>query len=184
VAQDDANGRRASRAIRDCTGTFGVAADGPRVWQAADHRSADHGAGWGSPGTSAGWVAPGSGGRPTESRGTAARRCGWGDAVAEGDKELGSRDPCIRVSSAVATPSRSSLKRPAYTSRVIAAEAWPSIRWTALTLAPGLIARLAAVCRRSWGVMSSRPIAVRAGSKTRRRDLGGRPRIASPPRHR
>src|SRR5258705_12228800 len=31
--------------------------------------------------------------------------------------------------------------------------ACPSIRWTALTLAPALIARLAAVCRRSCGVM-------------------------------
>ena len=38
-------------------------------------------------------------------------------------------------------------------SNVIAAEACPSIFWTALTLAPALTARLAAVCRRSCGVV-------------------------------
>ena len=37
-------------------------------------------------------------------------------------------------------------------SNVIAALAWPSIFWTALTFAPADTARLAAVCRRSCGV--------------------------------
>jgi serine/threonine protein kinase len=40
-------------------------------------------------------------------------------------------------------------------SSVIAAEAWPSIFWTALTLAPALTARLAAVWRRSCGVVGT-----------------------------
>jgi hypothetical protein len=53
-----------------------------------------------------------------------------------------------------ATPSRSSSNSPAYTSRVIAAEACPSIRCTAFTFAPAATARLAAVCRSSWGVMA------------------------------
>src|SRR5690348_17117976 len=34
----------------------------------------------------------------------------------------------------------------------MAAEAWPNIRWTALTFAPSATARLAAVCRNSCGV--------------------------------
>ena len=45
---------------------------------------------------------------------------------------------------AVATASRSSSNRSAYMSSVMAARAWPSIRWTALTLAPADTARLAA----------------------------------------
>ncbi|MBT2266973.1 hypothetical protein J7E74_18450 [Rhodococcus erythropolis] len=38
----------------------------------------------------------------------------------------------------VATASKSSSKRSAYTSSVIAAEEWPSIFWTAFTLAPAV----------------------------------------------
>ena len=42
-------------------------------------------------------------------------------------------------------------------SSVIAPEAWPSIFWTALTFAPADTARLAAVCRRSGGVVRETP---------------------------
>jgi hypothetical protein len=51
---------------------------------------------------------------------------------------------------AVATASRSSSKRSAYVSRVIAADLCPSILWTAFTFAPDEIASDAAVCLRSW----------------------------------
>jgi len=51
--------------------------------------------------------------------------------------------PCTKVER-VATESRSSSNRSAYTSRLVAAEACPSMRWTAFTFAPALIARLAA----------------------------------------
>ncbi len=44
---------------------------------------------------------------------------------------------------------QSSENKSAYTSNVIAAEACASIRCTTFTFAPALIARLAAVCRRS-----------------------------------
>lgn len=70
-------------------------------------------------------------------------------------------------SSASATASRSSAKSPAYTSSVIAADAWPNIRWTAFTLAPEAIAKDAAACLKSCGVNSRRPTASRAGSNTR-----------------
>src|SRR4051794_1238555 len=46
----------------------------------------------------------------------------------------------------------------------MAAEACPSIRWTALTLAPALIASEAAVCRSSCGVSPGSPMARAAGS--------------------
>jgi hypothetical protein len=46
-----------------------------------------------------------------------------------------------------ATDVRSESNRSAYTSNVIAALAWPSIRWTAFGFAPALIASEAAVCR-------------------------------------
>ena len=73
-----------------------------------------------------------------------------------------------------ATASRLSPKSPAYTSSVIAAEAWPNIRWTALTLVPAAIASDAAVWRRSCGVRSRSPAASRAGSKTRVRQFRSR----------
>src|SRR4029453_5792119 len=57
----------------------------------------------------------------------------------------------------MATASRSSSNRSAYVSSVIAAEACPSIRWTAFTFAPAEIARDAAVCRRSCGVSRGTP---------------------------
>ena len=60
------------------------------------------------------------------------------------------------------TESRSSSNRSAYTSRVMAALACPSCRWTALTFAPLLTMRLAAVCRRSWTVMRGTPAASHA----------------------
>ena len=41
-------------------------------------------------------------------------------------------------------------------SSVMAADACPSILWTAFTWAPDEIAREAAVCRRSWGVSSGK----------------------------
>jgi hypothetical protein len=59
----------------------------------------------------------------------------------------------IAASRFAATSSRSSSNKSAYTSSVMLAIAWPSIRWTALTLAPAMIARLAAVWRRSCGVI-------------------------------
>ncbi len=51
-------------------------------------------------------------------------------------------------------------------SSVMAAEAWPSIRCTALTLAAAATARLAAVSRRSCGVSGYNPARLTAGSKT------------------
>jgi len=59
----------------------------------------------------------------------------------------------IAASRRAATPSRSSSNRSAYTSRVMDALASPSIRCTAFTLAPALTAELAAVCRKSCGVI-------------------------------
>lgn len=59
-------------------------------------------------------------------------------------------------------------------SRVIAADACPSMRWTALIDAPLLIARLAAVSRRSCGTRSGFPIATAAGAKTRFRNTFSR----------
>ncbi|MGQ7352047.1 hypothetical protein ACUN7V_15420 [Quadrisphaera oryzae] len=55
----------------------------------------------------------------------------------------------INASMRCETESSSSSNRPAYTSRVIAAEACPSMFWTFLTSAPAATARLAAVERRS-----------------------------------
>src|SRR5271166_1730840 len=52
-----------------------------------------------------------------------------------------------------ATASKSESNKSAYASSVIAALAWPSIRWTTLTLAPALIARDAAVCRSACAVI-------------------------------
>jgi hypothetical protein len=46
-----------------------------------------------------------------------------------------------------------------------AAEACPSIRCTAFTLAPAATGRLAAVWRRSWGVTPSSPHALTARSQ-------------------
>ena len=61
--------------------------------------------------------------------------------------------PRIAASRLAATSSRSSSNKSAYTSSVIDAMACPSIRCTAFTLAPALTARLAAVRRRSCGVI-------------------------------
>ena len=47
---------------------------------------------------------------------------------------------------------RSESNKSAYTSSVIAALAWPSIRWTTFGLAPALIAKEAAVCRSACAV--------------------------------
>jgi hypothetical protein len=71
-----------------------------------------------------------------------------------------------------------------YTSSVIDALACPSIRWTAFTLAPAEIAKLAAVCRRSCGVMVGKLLsafrqAATAGANTRGRQLELR---STPPR--
>jgi hypothetical protein len=66
-------------------------------------------------------------------------------------------EPAVDLSAAsrrFATLSRSSSNRSAYTSSVIDAFACPSIRCTAFTLAPALIARLAAVWRKSCGVIA------------------------------
>jgi hypothetical protein len=52
--------------------------------------------------------------------------------------------------------SKSSSNRSAYTSSVMLAFACPSIRRTAFTFAPALTARLAAVCRRSSGVIDGK----------------------------
>ena len=46
----------------------------------------------------------------------------------------------------------------------MAAEAWPSMRGTAFTLAPELTASEAAVCRSSRGVSPFRPTALAASS--------------------
>src|SRR3954447_1309510 len=56
-------------------------------------------------------------------------------------------------------------------SRVITAEAWPSIGCTALAFAPLATSRLAAVCRRSCGLRSPSPAVLAAGAKNRRRKL-------------
>jgi hypothetical protein len=53
----------------------------------------------------------------------------------------------------IATASRSASNRSLYVSRVTFADLCPSIRWRDSTLTPALTARLAHVCRRSWGVM-------------------------------
>src|SRR5207247_5507346 len=52
-----------------------------------------------------------------------------------------------------------------------AAEAWPSIRWTAFTLAPAETARLAAVCLSSCGVSPAAPACSAAASNQPRRAL-------------
>jgi predicted component of type VI protein secretion system len=59
----------------------------------------------------------------------------------------------IAASKLIATSSRPASNRSACTSSVIDALACPSIRCTALTFAPALTARLAAVWRRSCGVI-------------------------------
>lgn len=63
------------------------------------------------------------------------------------------------------------LEQVAYRSSVIAADAWPSMRCTAFTLAPALTARDAAVCRSSCGVSPGWPISAAALSNHNARAL-------------
>jgi hypothetical protein len=70
-----------------------------------------------------------------------------------------------------ATESRSSSSRSVYRSSVMAPDAWPSMRWTALTFAPADIARLAPVWRSSCGVELDAPMALAAASNQSRRAL-------------
>jgi hypothetical protein len=78
------------------------------------------------------------------------------------------RDPMQGQS---ATESRSSSSRSVYRSSVMAPDAWPSMRWTALTFAPADIARLAPVWRSSCGVELDAPMALAAASNQSRRAL-------------
>lgn len=61
------------------------------------------------------------------------------------------------VSTSLISKSRSSLKRSAYRSKVMAADEWPSIRCMAFTFAPECTAMDAAVCRRSWARIGGTP---------------------------
>jgi hypothetical protein len=80
----------------------------------------------------------------------------------------------MAASSRSDSASRSSSNSDAYTDNVIAADWWPSIRCTCLTVAPDATASEAAVWRRSCGVSSPNPVEATAGSQTRRCQFLGR----------
>ena len=76
-------------------------------------------------------------------------------------------DPTKSSDMRSATSFRWPSNSPAYLSRVIWADACPSICWTPLTLAPDATASDAAVCRRSWMRSPTFSISTTAGFQTR-----------------